>query len=167
MNQILLLASLLVAVALFVSWIASRPRGAQFTPLANAITSGTHMGDLPITLEAAVARRHLLLKQGAADNGALICTAADKPLGFAEDEGAIGDKIAMHRLGMGGRTALGVASGAIAANARLTPAAGGKVRTLTGIAAGTYWVCAEAIEAAADDEEIEVIGCVPFQVVIP
>lgn len=165
MNVLLTLVSLIVAIVLFASWIASRPRGAQFTPLANSITSGTRCGDIPVTLEAAVARRHLLLKQGVAAGSGLICTQADRPLGFAEDEGAIGDKIAMHRLGMAGRTVLGVASGVIAENARLVPANGGKLRTLPA-AAGTYWVCAEAIEGAADDEEIEVVGCVPFQVTV-
>jgi hypothetical protein len=166
MNALLIIAITLVAIFALVAFVASRPRGHQLTPLANSITSGTHSGDMQIVLEEAVARRHLMLKKGAADNGALICTAADKPMCLAEDQGAIADNIAMHRLGMGGRTALGVASGAIAANARLSPAAGGKIRTLPA-GAGTYWVCGEAIEAAADDEEFEGIFCAPYQVTIP
>ncbi|QYM80281.1 DUF2190 family protein [Horticoccus luteus] len=165
MHTLLLIMSVLVAIALLVSWIASRPRGAQFTPLANDVAAGIH-DDLQITLEAAVATRHLLLKAGAAARAALIGTVADRPIGFAEDEGAIGDKIAFYPLGFGRRTVLGRSAAAIVSGAQLTSAANGKVITTPG-AAGTYWVVGTAWgDAAGADEDIEIIPCTPFQVVV-
>lgn len=165
MHTLLLLLSVLVAIALFVSWVASRPRGAQLMPLANDVDAGVH-DDLQITLEAAVATRHLLLKAGVAARSALLGTVADRPIGFAEDEGAIGDKIAFYPLGFGKRTVLGISAAAIVSGAQLTSAANGKVIT-TPVAAGTYWVVGYAWGAAAGaDEEIEIIPCTPFQVTV-
>lgn len=169
MNPLILFTLLIVAMIALVAFFASRPRGRNLVALGNAISDGVkwaHLGDHAIVLEAAVASRHLLLKKGAAADGALICTAADRPFGFAEDEGAIGDKISMKRLGIGGRSTLAIASEAIAADDRLVPDAGGKVRKLP-VAAGTYWVCGTAVTAAVgDNDPFEVIDCTPFQVVV-
>jgi hypothetical protein len=166
MNTFLALFLIVAAICALVAFVASRPRGRQLTPLCNDVAAGIHEGDLQVTLEAAVGTRHLLLKRGAAARSALIGTVADKPLGFAEDEGAIGDMIAFYPLGSGRRTVLGVSSAAIVSGAILTSAANGKVITLP-VAAGTYWVVGEAWGAAAGaDEEIEIIPCAPYQVVV-
>jgi hypothetical protein len=155
----------LVAISLFVSWISSRPRGAQFTPLANDVAAGIH-DDLQVTLEAAVGTRHLLLRPGTAARSALLGTVANRPLGFAEDEGAIGDVIACYPLGFGRRTVLGRSAAAITSGDQLTAAAAGKV-IKTPTAAGTYWVVGSAWgDAAGADEDIELIPCTPYQVTV-
>jgi len=166
MNTFLALFLIVVAIAAFMGFIASRPRGRQLTPLSNDVAAGIHEGDLQVTLEAAVATRHLLLRKGAAARSALIGTVADRPLGFAEDEGAIGDMISFYPLGSGRRTVLGISSAAIVSGVQVTSAAAGKVVTLP-VAAGTYWVVGEAWGAAAGaDEEIEIIPCTPYQVTV-
>ncbi len=165
MHTLPLIVPVLVAIALFLSWIASRPRGAQLTPLANDINAGIH-DDLQVTLEAAVATRHLLLRAGVAARSALLGTVANRPLGFAEDTGAIGDAISFYPLDFGKRTVLGISAAAIVSGAQLTAAASGEVITTPG-AAGTYWVVGTAWgDASAAHEEIEIIPCTPFQVVV-
>ena len=163
--QVALLALLVIAtLAVLVTW-AKGFRSSSVSAF-NALGDGVHHGDVPVTLEAAVGTRHLLLRKGTGSNQVLVGTATDRPWGFAEDEGAVGDIIAMHPLGLGGRTVLGVASAAIAANALLSPAASGKVRTLP-VAAGTYWVIGYAQTAAgADGEQIEIVSCVPYSVTV-
>lgn len=164
----LILPALIVALllTLFVSWVASRPRGAQLTPLANDINAGTH-DDFQVTLEAAVGTRHLLLRWGAGARAALLGTVANRPLGFAEDTGAIADLISFSPLGLGKRSVLGISAAAITSGAVLTAAASGKVIT-TPVAAGTYWVVGMAWgDAGGADEEIEIIPCTPYQVTVP
>lgn len=166
MNTFLALFLIVAAICALVAFAASRPRGRQLTPLCNDINAGIHEGDLQVTLEVAVGTRHLLLRKGAAAQSALIGTVANRPLGFAEDEGAIGDKIAFYPLGSGRRTVLGVSAGAIVSGATVTAAADGKVATLPA-GAGTYWVVGEAWGAAAGaDEEVEIIPCTPYQVTV-
>lgn len=164
-NLLLPLLAVALLLTLFVSWIASRPRGAQLTPLANDINAGVH-DELQVTLEAAVGKRHLLLRPGTGARSALLGTVANRPLGFAEDEGAIGDVISFYPLGFGKRTVLGRSAAAIVSGATLTAAANGKVIT-TPVAAGTYWVVGTAWGDASDvDEDIELIPCTPYQVTV-
>lgn len=169
MNTLLVLLLLVAVIGAICAYIASRPVGRQLTALGNAVGDGvrfTHNGDHPVLLEAAVARPHLLLRKGTGDNQALLGTNAARPFGVAQGGGEIGDTVAMHRLGMGGRSVLGLASGAIAADSRLSPDASGKIRALP-VAAGTYWVIGTSVTSAAgDNDEFEFVSCVPFQVVV-
>lgn len=166
MNTFLALFLIVAAICALCTFVASRPRGRQLTPLINDVAAGIHEGDLQVTLEAAVGTRHLLLRKGAAAQSALIGTVANRPIGFAEDEGAIGDKIAFYPLGSGRRTVLGRSAAAIVSGVLLSSAADGKVITLP-VAAGTYWVVGEAWGAAAGaDEDIEIIPCTPYAVVV-
>jgi len=168
MHLLLVPLSLLavIAFALLASWFTSTPRAAgPMIPLANDVAAGTHT-DLQVTLEAAVGKRHLLLRSGAGARSALLGTVANRPLGFAEDEGAIGDMIAFYPLDFGKRTVLGRSAAAIVSGAQLTAAANGQVVT-TPVAAGTYWVVGTAWgDASAADEDIELIPCTPFQVTV-
>jgi hypothetical protein len=161
----LFLAAALLVLATWAKGFSRRSSSRRILAF-NALGDGGHVGEVPLLLEAAVATRHLLVRKGTASNQVLLGTATDRPLGFAEDEGAIGDTIAIHPLGLGGRTVLGVASAAIAANALLSPAASGKLRTLP-VAAGTYWVIGYAITAAgADGDQLELVSCVPYSVTV-
>jgi hypothetical protein len=85
----------------------------------------TRQSTLNRTLDAAVSQRYLLAQEGDSDGDADICIASTRPIGFFEDEGAIGDiiKIARGR----DKTFLGIAAVAIAIGDKLYTAAGGKV----------------------------------------
>jgi hypothetical protein len=66
-------------------------------------------------------------------------------------------------LGLNEDTERMVASAAIAIDALLTTAANGQVQTVP-VAAGTYWVLGKAKTAAvAQNDQVEVIPCFPYQ----
>lgn len=142
--------------------------GAGYAEMPNAFGDGTHAnGRLTKFCDAALATSNLLLKKGTdASHVAVTAAATDYPMGFNyAPTDAAEDTVGLHLLGKGGDTKLGVASGAIAADDRLVPAAAGKVQTIP-TASGTYWVIGRAVTAAADGEPVEVDDCHPFQVTI-
>jgi len=147
-----LLVLLLITVAAFAlaSWVASRPRGAQFTPLCN-VAEGYQPAVKTYATDAAISTRHLLVKLGSAATHVALCGVGDVPLGVCTDEAdTAGDKVAVALFGLHQTGALGVASAGIAAGDLIVPAASGKVRTLPG-ATGSYYIIGRALNAPALD----------------
>lgn len=137
--------------------IARRARRGELVYLAN-IAEGTHENSrITYFADAAVATRFLLAKRGSAADRVAICTGADVPIGVMTDEAAAaGDPMNVQLLGGCPGTVKMIASAAIAQDALLEPAAGGKVVTL-GAGAGTHHVVGRALTAAAaDGDEVEV-----------
>jgi hypothetical protein len=164
MNTLLVILALVTAIFGLCSWIASRPRGHQFRPLAN-VAEGTYDGSRTFNAESALTTPHLLVTLGAAVGGADICGASDQPMGFAQDSAAQNDGVAVEFLGRG-RTKLGVASAAITLGDRLVPAAAGKVRKLP-TEPGTYWIIGDAHSTQGTANQlVEILDCAPHQVVV-
>src|SRR4030095_196282 len=130
-QKILHLAATLAAL------LTLRPRGVV---LAN-IAEGQHLASQGITYEAdvAITERNLLMKRGGAANRVAICGAADTPLGVCTDEAAPALDLVTVRPFHADLTLPVVASGAIAQDALLEPAANGRVQTLGG-GVGTHHV---------------------------
>lgn len=143
-------------------WAVSR----NLIVAANVAEGQYQGGKRTVYFDEAVTTKNLLMKAGTDSDHVAICGASDTPKGFCPDEGAAGDEGELRMLGGApSETGLGVASGAIAADDRLVPAAGGKVKTLPS-AAGTYWVVGKAIKAAADGETVELVESFPHQVTV-
>lgn len=143
-------------------WAVSR----NLIVAANVAESQYQGGKRTYYLDEAVTTKNLLVKAGTDSDHVAICGVSDTPKGFCPDEGAIGDEVEVRLLGAGHQeTGLAVASGAIAADDRLVPAAGGKVKTLPATS-GTYWIVGKSIKAAADGEPVELIEFTPYQVTV-
>jgi hypothetical protein len=165
-NLILSILGVLLVVALFVSFVGSRPRGAQFTPLAN-VGEGFQPPSQTFLTDAAFAERYLLVKGGSDALHVALCGVGDIPKGIAHDSAAAAEEsVTVHKFGLHREGAQGVASGAIAVEALLVPGANGTVRTLPA-AAGTYYIIGRATKAAADTDRVEFTPCFPIQRVVP
>lgn len=107
---------------------------------------GTQLRHTSLTrkLESAVAQRYLNATYGALAFGADICGLADRPIGFFNDEGGVGDAIAIER--GTDKTAFGIAAVAIAIGDELYTAANGKT---SNVAASTSWFRGVAITAVS------------------
>ena len=131
----------------------------HLVPLVNAIADGTHERAITKKCDAALAAADLLVMPGTdADHVAVATGVTSVPFGPCNaptDEAE--ESVGVMLLGKG-PTKMGVASGAIAQNDRLTPAAGGKVATYT--AGAATWI-GRALTAAADGEPVEYADCVP------
>lgn len=156
---------LLLAAFLLCSWVASRPRGQQLTPLAN-VAEGIQPAVRTLYADAIVGR-YLLVTRGSDARHYAAAGAADIPIGYSTDEpDVIGDGVAIAFLGLQKEGSLGVASAAIAVDDLLVPAAGGKLRPLP-TAAGTYHIVGRATSAAtADGDPLEYTSCFPVQRVV-
>lgn len=145
---------LLLAAALAASLHRFAPlRALRLNPgsvlLAN-IAEGQHLASQGITYEAdgAITERNLLIKRGGAANRVTLCGAADTPIGVCSDEAAAAGDPVNVRTFNSDLTLHVVASGAIAQDVLLEPAANGRVATL-GVGAGTHHVVGRALNAAA------------------
>src|SRR5689334_6678890 len=143
--------------AILAALFAHRPFGrcgSHTVVLAN-IAEGQHLASQGITLEAdvAITERNLLMKRGGAANRVAICGAADTPIGVCSDEAAAAGDIVNMRTFHSDLTIPVVASGAIAQDALLEPAANGRVQTLGG-GVGTHHVVGRAMNAAANAGDI-------------
>lgn len=148
-----ILGALLIA-ALFVSYINSRPRGAQFTALAN-VGEGFQPPVQTFLSDAAFASRYLLVKGGSDAAHVALTGVADIPKGFILDSTAAAEEpVSVSKFGLHKEGAKGVASGNIAVEALLVPGANGTIRTLP-VAAGSYYIIGRATKAAADTDEVE------------
>jgi hypothetical protein len=165
MHPFLLIVSLFVVISLFVSWVASRPRGHQLTPLCN-VGEGFQPATRTYRTDAALAQRNLLMKRGSDVAHVAACGVGDIPLGIANDApDAAEEPVGVRMLGLG-MGEMGVASGAIALDAFVVAGAAGPVRTLP-VAAGTYYIIGRCTKAAADTEPVEFTPCFPIQRVVP
>lgn len=122
----------------------------------NAINSaGDHEGGRVRRLaETALTVPHLCVSKGTTAGLHVIACAATGavPIGFAMDEAAAGENVAVQM--SYGETILGVASAAIAADVPVYTATGGKLSPTTGT--GKYLVGRSVTAAAADGDEIEI-----------
>ncbi len=163
MNTILSLLSLLVVASLFLSWVASRPRGRQFTPLCNTNPAnwGTHVGGrVTFLADAAISTRYKLVKKGSdAEHIAIPTATADEPIGVLLDEPSAAEQAAtVELLGPNDRTVPMVAGGAITDGADVYMDDAGDV-TVKPTAAGTYWKVGTARGAWSTGEVVPVIPC--------
>ncbi len=166
MNTIIVSFLLLAVISLFVSWIASRPRGAQFTPLAN-VAEGTHEdGIFTLTADNVFSEVYSLVKLGAAEGGADICGASDVPFGVAQEAPAAGESFAVEQLGKGRSKLMRVATGGVTFKDLLVPAAAGRVKPLPADP-GTYKVVGVALQTRSTaGDTVEVADCTPYDVVV-
>lgn len=127
------------------------------------VSEGTHLCNITKQAETAIAAKYLLGKlsgtAGIAVNGA-----ADAPIGVITDEGAQGDDVNVSLLGCA-ETLKMIAAGNIAVGNILVPAADGKVQALS-TTSGTYNKIGIAMNTAAANGVVEVLSCVPQQVVV-
>lgn len=146
------------------NFLPGRPLKVEF---ANAVADGTHEGAITRKVDAAVATRYLMAKEGTDDDHVAACAAADIPIGVMTDEAkAAEDNIAIELLGISKRTLLMVASEAIDAGEYVYTAAGGKIQNEPAIA-GTYYLVGKALsDAAADGDQVEVAHCHPIKLVV-
>lgn len=164
-NLLLSILGVLLVVALFVSFVGSRPRGAQFTPLAN-VGEGFQPASQTFLTDGAFAERYLLVKGGSDVAHVALCGVGDIPKGIAHDSAAAAEEsVTVHKFGLHKEGAKGVASGAIDPEDLLVPAANGKVRELPA-AAGTYYIIGRATKAAVDGDPVEFTPCFPIQRVV-
>ena len=127
---------------------------------ANDSVAGTHpQGLVPLLSSAAIAARYLLVSLSSGK--ALTGTAADEPVGIAQDSAAAADQlIPVAVLGNTPGTLLMTAGGAISIGDKVYAAANGKVTVKP--SSGTCWCVGTAISAAlADGDIIEVIHRTP------
>jgi hypothetical protein len=170
MNTIISLLLVSLAIFMFVSWIASRPRGHQLHPLANTLPAnvGSSKNSRRYLSSAAIATRYLLAKVGADDEHiAVVAATADKPIGVITDEAAAAeDPVNVELLGVTNRTLPMVAAGAIAIGADVYATAAGKV-DVKPTAAGTYWRVGVALTASgANNDPIEIALSKPRKLIV-
>lgn len=168
MNPLVSFLFILIALtALFFAgvWGIKKLDQLRMTPGLNVSAVGA-FGDTGSYLsDAAITTRNRLVKVGSDSRHVAVCGATDFPLGTCEDSPSAAEQaVAVLYAGVPG-TRWGVASGAVTAGTRLTPAASGALRVLPA-SAGTYWVCGYAPAAAADGAEFQFIALSPYQVVV-
>ncbi|MBL9187918.1 MAG: hypothetical protein JNK23_10595 [Opitutaceae bacterium] len=165
MNTFLIALFAFVAILALTSWVASRPRGRQLHGLVN-VAEGFQPAIRTLLTDAAIATRYLLVKRGSDAAHVALAGTADVPIGFVTDEASAAEEgIAVAHFGLLREGALGVASGAIAADEFLVPGANGTVRKLP-VAAGTYHIIGRATKAAADTAVVEYTPSFPIQRVV-
>jgi len=144
----------LLATVLACAWLSGRKRIEQCPMFAN-IAEGTHEGAITKKTEAAIATRFLLGTFGADVDHIAVAGAADIPIGVITDESAAAeDLVNVNLFGSSYCTQKGVASAAIAIGEFIVPDDGGKVQTLTGLGAGTYYIVGRALTAAGADGDV-------------
>lgn len=146
------LLTLLAVTLLLCLWVTSRPRGRQFTPLANdgALSWGVHQGGRKAYLaDAAISTRFMLVKAGTDDNHmAIVASVLDIPLGVCTDEPADTTSPVNVQFLLGAdRTVPMVAAGAITAGQPVVTNGDGYIKALPADA-GMYWCVGFAITDA-------------------
>jgi len=107
----------------------------------------TRHKSLTRTLESAVSQRYLNATEGSAAGTADICGLADRPMGYFNDEGGVGDACAIERGSE--MTGFGIGAVAIARGDELYTAANGKV---SNVAASTSWFLGVALTAVSSGD---------------
>jgi hypothetical protein len=161
---VILLAAL---VATLCVWLA-RKIGNRTRLIAANIGEGTHeTSALNKRADAAIATRHLLVKQGSDVNHIAVNGASDRPMGICPDSPtAAEDLVSVQLLGGVQGTQLMIASEAIAANAEVFTAANGKIQDEPTTAGIFYRVGVARTAAGADGDKVEVEPCVPERLVV-
>ena len=148
-----------LAAILFVALIAKAMAGPPGVNACNT-ASGCHDGSrVGRVAETALAQPYLLVSKGTTAGKHVIACAATGavPLGFALDEAAAGEPVAV---AMGyGSTVFGMASAAIAADVPVYTAADGELTSTGG--AGKYLVGRSVTAASGDGVAFELQPCFP------
>jgi hypothetical protein len=165
LNVVAGIALLIVAALALSAWAASRPRGHQLQGLVN-VAEGFQPAIKTYLADAAIATRYLLVKKGSNAAHVAVAGVGDIPIGFATDTPeAAEDGVAVAKFGLLREGALGIASGAIAADDFLVPGAAGTVRKLP-VTAGTYYIIGRATADAADTTQVEYTPTFPVQRIV-
>ena len=133
------------------------------------IVNITPRGRATAVADAAFTSRYLVAKRGASNQSVAIAGPGDLPYAVVPDMTPTTDTdlsypLPVNILGLNEDTERMIAGAPIAIDALLTTAADGQVQTLPA-AAGTYWVLGKAKTAAlAQNDQVEVIPCFPYQV---
>jgi hypothetical protein len=140
--------------------------GGNRLALANAIATCAGPNDTKFADEA-IGRR-TVVKFGSDADHIGVCDAADIPLGATRDASAAAaaDRVSFAQFGLYHEELEGTASGEIADGDFVVPANGGALRSLTGLGAGTYYICGRAKGAAADGAALVYVPCFPIQRVV-
>lgn len=135
---------------------------------ANIAEGTSETGNRTYLADASHSTRHLVVKIGSDANHVALCGTGDIALGVTDDQpDAAEDHINVQLLGAKRGTVLMTASAAITAGDMVVAAASGKIRTLTGLGSGTYYILGRAVEAAgADGDVIQVVPTFPIQRVV-
>ena len=149
MHTSILILLIAVLAAMFVGCLLAFGRNRDALACNAYGGSLTRHTSLTRKLEAAVAQRYLNAKNGAVAGGADICGLADRPIGFFNDEGGVGDYCAIERGSE--TTAFGIAAVAIAVEDKLYTAADGKV---SNVAASTSWFLGVAMTAVSAGDAV-------------
>ncbi len=168
---------LLIAIALLlaaVPWLAGKLTHSE--DFANTVTitaiNTTPKGRGTRLADASFTARYLIAKQGADVTHIDICGLTDKPFAVVPDMTPTADAAAsdlsyplpVNILGLNEDTERMIASGVVAIDDLVVPAAAGLVKTLP-TTAGSYWVVGKAVTASlATGDMIEVTPCFPYQV---
>lgn len=166
--HLMITAILLVLAAFALPYAINQLREKSWITTENNYDAGTETqgAGIRVVVEAAFATRHLLCTQGVAANGAIVCSKNTLPIGPIDNILDSGEAGTARRLAAAGDTIKLVASGAIAANARVYTDDNGKVQTEPTVA-GTYYLVGRArIAAAADGDIIEAEPCMPQKLVV-
>jgi hypothetical protein len=148
-----------------------KSRVAAFLANNAIIVNITPKGRTTAVADAAFTSRYLIAKRGASEYSIAIAGQGDIPYAVVPDMTPTTDTdlsypLPVNILGLNEDTERMIASGAIAVDSLLTTDAGGQVRQVPGTA-GTYWVLGKAKTAAvAQNDQVEVIACFPYQVTV-
>jgi hypothetical protein len=133
----------------------------------NAITDGIHKNGMVgyLLSDAAITTRHLLVTRGSDAAHFAVSSATTKPLGICQDEPPAAETPAnIAVLGATNGTIIGVGVEAIAADAEVYAAAGGKLQDEP-TAAGAYWLVGRALTACTGDgDQFAFTPCIPTRV---
>ena len=162
MNKLILLFTTLAA--LFVAGLRQ-----QFCTANAETTVGRHAHATTKLADGAFGSRHLLVKLGSDSDHATPSGAADRPYGITDDmPGIAGTPIHVQFL-TGPGTKRMISTGALAEDADVYTADGGKVQPLP-VAAGTYWLVGTARGAAIQSDDtlyyVEIESCRPVKLVV-
>lgn len=125
--------------------------------------------------DASFTSRYLLAKAGSDASHIAICTASDVPLGVVPDMTPTPDQansdlsypLPLNLLGLNEDTERMIAAAAIAVDAFVVPAAAGQVKTLPTSGGGTTYIVGRALSAAvAQNDQVNILPCFPYQVTI-
>lgn len=160
-------AALVLALGAICSSIQRRVTGPRYE-FANIAEGTSETGNRTYLADASHSTRHLVVKIGSDANHVALAGTGDIAIGVTDDQPeAAEDHVNVQLLGAKRGTVLMTASAPISAGDMVVTAASGKIRTLTGLGTGTYYIIGRALEAAgADGDVIQVSPTFPTQRVV-
>jgi hypothetical protein len=167
-----IITGFVLLLILAAAWAVIRnSRALAFLANNAIIVNITPKGRATAVADAAFTSRYLIAKRGAYTTSIAVAGVGDIPYAVIPDMTPTTDTdlsypLPVGILGLNEDTERMIASSAIAIDSLLTTDAAGQIRTVPS-AAGTYWVLGKAkTPAVAQYDQVEVIPCFPYQVVI-